>query len=123
MNDSIRKSCDTLLLNRIAKVLFTAALGLSFVILIPAIADNDQGNGHGHGNKNWNKGHNGDHDEHWEGYRYPPGYRKGDRYYYEDGRYYYYGYAPPLYAPPPIYYGPPPSPGVSIFLPLDLRVY
>jgi len=41
MNDSIRKSCDTLLLNRIAKVLFTAALGLSFVILIPAIADND----------------------------------------------------------------------------------
>lgn len=122
MNDSMRKSDDTLPLNRMVKVLFAAVLGLTFMTLIPAMADNDQGNGHGHGNKNWNNGHNGDRDEHWQGYRYPPGFKKGDRYY-EDGRYYYYGYAPPLYAPPPIYYGPPPSPGVSIFLPLDLRVY
>lgn len=104
------------------RTIFSIVLGLSVIAIIPAFADNDQGHGHGHGNKH---GDNGYHGEHWEnnGYKYPPGFRRGDRYYDEYGQYYYYGYAPPLYAPPPIYFGPPPSPGVSIFLPLNLRIY
>ncbi len=34
-----------------------------------------------------------------------------------------YVYSPPpvIYAPPPVVYTPPPSPGISIFLPLDIR--
>jgi Ni/Co efflux regulator RcnB len=30
-------------------------------------------------------------------------------------------YSQPVYAPPPVYYDPQPSPGISIFLPLNIR--
>lgn len=33
-----------------------------------------------------------------------------------------YHYAQPVYVPPPVYYPPPPSPGVSLFFPLDIRI-
>jgi hypothetical protein len=32
-----------------------------------------------------------------------------------------YRYAEPVYAPPPVYYQPQSSPGISLFLPFDLR--
>jgi Ni/Co efflux regulator RcnB len=31
-------------------------------------------------------------------------------------------YAQPVYAPPPVYYAPQPSPGISLFFPLDIRI-
>jgi hypothetical protein len=31
-------------------------------------------------------------------------------------------YSQPVYAPPPVYYAPEQSPGISIFLPLDIRI-
>jgi hypothetical protein len=33
-----------------------------------------------------------------------------------------YHYAQPVYVPPPVYYPPPPSPGISLFFPLDIRI-
>jgi hypothetical protein len=32
-----------------------------------------------------------------------------------------YRYSEPVYAPPPVYYDPRPSPGISLFFPLDIR--
>lgn len=32
-----------------------------------------------------------------------------------------YYYSEPVYAPPPVYYAPQPSPGISLFFPLDIR--
>jgi hypothetical protein len=32
-----------------------------------------------------------------------------------------YRYSQPVYAPPPVYYEPRPSPGISLFFPLDIR--
>lgn len=56
--------------------------------------------------------------------------RHGDRDWHGDrGRYDYrpeyrhpYRYAQPVYVPPPVYYPPPPSPGISLFFPLDIRI-
>jgi hypothetical protein len=31
-------------------------------------------------------------------------------------------YAQPVYVPPPVYYAPQPSPGISLFFPLDIRI-
>lgn len=66
-----------------------------------------------------------DHDRReWRDHRghdrgYDRGYHRSPRYvggpvYYESPR--------PVYAPVPVYVAPPRSPGVSIFLPLDIRV-
>jgi hypothetical protein len=33
-----------------------------------------------------------------------------------------YHYAQPVYVPPPVYYAPQPSPGISLFFPLDIRI-
>jgi hypothetical protein len=33
-----------------------------------------------------------------------------------------YRYAQPVYVPPPVYYPPPPSPCVSLFFPLEIRI-
>jgi hypothetical protein len=33
-----------------------------------------------------------------------------------------YYYAQPVYVPPPVYYAPQPSPGISLFFPLDIRI-
>ena len=32
-----------------------------------------------------------------------------------------HNYSRPVYAPPPVYYAPQPSPGISLFLPLNIR--
>lgn len=33
-----------------------------------------------------------------------------------------YHYSQPVYVPPPVYYPPPPSPGISLFFPLEIRI-
>jgi hypothetical protein len=53
--------------------------------------------------------------------------RHDDRYWREHQRVYRpvyrhpYYYSQPVYAPPPVYYPPQPSPGFSLFFPLDVR--
>jgi len=86
-------------------LVFASVIGV--LSISPALADHD--NGHGRGNRGGNHGHQewrGDHD----GYRgYRPGYQQP------------YNYAQPVYVPPPVYYTPQQSPGISLFLPLNLR--
>ena len=80
-----------------------AVMALAFASVIsglsisPAFADNDDGHGRGDQHRD-RKSY-----DYREGYRYP------------------YVYAQPVYAPPPVYYEPRPSPGISIFFPIDLR--
>ena len=74
--------------------------------MTPALSKDD-GDRRGHADKGWHKGE-------W----------RGDRRY--EGRPVYwepYVYAQPVYVPPPVYYyPPPPSPGVSLFFPLNIRI-
>lgn len=92
------------------------ALAVAFVALLggvagtPAYARDDHGRG-------WNQSHErgGDYRRHeWRGdrygnYGYRPEYRRP------------YYYAQPVYVPPPVYYEPQRSPGINLFVPLDLR--
>ena len=89
-----------------------AVMALAFASVIsglsisPAFADNDDG--HGRGDQHRDRGR-GDQHRDRKSYDYREGYR------------YPYVYAQPVYAPPPVYYEPRPSPGISIFFPIDLR--
>jgi hypothetical protein len=93
------------------------ALAVASVIgglsMAPAFGDNDDRRGHRDNGR-----HNGD--RHAD--------RHGDRNWRERGPGYRpmyphpYVYAAPVYAPPPIYYPPQPSPGISLFFPLEVRV-
>ena len=93
---------------------------LGAMALTPAFADNDGGhdNGRHYGQQrgenrgDWTR-HRGDRDRH--AYRDSRGalvYRYGPDPYY---------YAAPVYAPRPYYHAPQPSPGISLFFPLDFR--
>jgi len=68
----------------------------------PAFAeDHDRGRRDNHRDNGRHEGH----DRNWRGNGYG------------------YGYQPqPVYVPPPVYYAPQPSPGISLFLPLNIRV-
>ena len=83
------------------------ASAISGLSISPVLADNDDG--HGRGDRYGDRGRGDRHGNHREGYGYREGYR------------YPYVYAQPVYAPPPVYYEPRPSPGISIFFPIDLR--
>jgi hypothetical protein len=83
----------------------TLASVLGGMAITPAFGDNDDRQGHQ--DKGWHKGErqsDRDRREYRPVYEYP------------------YYYAQPVYAPPPVYYAPEPSPGISIFLPLDIRI-
>jgi len=71
--------------------------------------DNHQGNER-HGENNWH----GDHERNDNRGEYRPEYRPEYRHPYV--------YEHPVYAPAPVYYPPQPSPGVSLFFPLDIRI-
>jgi len=95
-------------LGRVALALTLASVmgGLS----VPAFGD-DRDEHRGNGVRNGDRGDRNvdrDRDRGGRGYgrRYPHPYR----------------YAAPVYAPPPVYYPPQPSPGFSLFFPLDIRV-
>jgi hypothetical protein len=90
-----------------------AALALTLVsvmagLSLPALGDERDGrrdngfrNGERHGDRDFDRGRGG------RGY----------------GRYQHpYRYSAPVYAPAPVYYPPRPSPGFSLFFPLDVRV-
>ena len=91
---------------------------LAFLSSAPVYADNDGHRGRGQGqrddrhNDNYRHNDNSRHRE-WRdpdhGYTYRPYYPQP------------YLYAQPVYVPPPVYYAPRPSPGISLFFPLDLR--
>ena len=78
--------------------------------MTPALAK-DNGNGRGHADKGLHKGElRGNRDE-WRDFRpvYRPVYVAP------------YYYSRPVYVPPPVYYPPQPSPGITLFFPLDRR--
>ena len=54
------------------------------------------------------------------GYAVGHHHRRHQTYHYVQPAYPYY-YAQPVYAPPPVYYAPEPSPGVSLFFPINIR--
>jgi hypothetical protein len=85
----------------------------SSLITLPAYADhNDQG---GH-----NRGQEGNQGQHGNGHYQHDGRHHDNRR--EGGPGYYpYMYAQPVYVPPPVYYPPMPSPGISLFFPIELR--
>jgi len=60
--------------------------------------------------KGWHKGE-------WKGDRNRPVYVYDYRPVYRAPYY----YSQPVYAPPPVYYYPQPSPGISLFFPIDIR--
>jgi hypothetical protein len=62
-----------------------------------------QGNQHIQGNRHGNHGQRAT-------IRYRPEYRQP------------YIYAQPVYVPPPMYYEPEPSPGITLFFPLEIRL-
>ena len=98
--------------------------GLVYLLSAPAYADKDRDRGRGRGHQQRDDRHNDHrHDDygHNDGYRHRE-WRDADcgyiyRPYYPQP----YLYAQPVYVPPPVYYAPRPSPGISLFFPLDLR--
>lgn len=87
---------------------FASALGI--LSISPALADNDDGHGRSaRGERHGNHAQRERRDNR-EGYGDRPEYYRQP-----------YGYAQPVYVPPPVYYDPRPSPGISIFFPIDLR--
>jgi len=91
------------------------ASAISILPISSAFADDDGGHGRG-GDQHEGYGR-GDR----EGYGYRPGYQQPYGYGYRPGYQQPYGYAQPVYVPPPVYYPPQQSPGINLFLPLDLR--
>jgi hypothetical protein len=77
----------------------TLASALAGVSIAPAYARNDHDR-RGHSDRGLHRGE-------W----------RNDRWAYRDPYY----YSQPVYVPPPVYYPPQPSPGISLFFPLNLR--
>jgi hypothetical protein len=98
---------------KIAMALAVASV-MGAMAVTPALAD-DHNDRKGHQDQGLHRGqHKGDRGDRDEFRREPqPVYRPV----YEQPYY----YSAPVYAPPPVYYEPQPSPGISLFFPLDLR--
>jgi hypothetical protein len=96
---------------------FAFASVMGGMAMTPALGNDNRHDDHHpghdrHDDHNWH----GDHDrhDHHPDYRSTPEYRPVYQHPYV--------YAQPVYAPPAVYYPPPPSPGVSLFFPLDIRI-
>jgi hypothetical protein len=88
-------------ISKIVMALAVAAV-MGGMAMTPAFARNND-NREGHRDNGRHNGQSrGDHDNR-RGYQQP------------------YYYSQPVYAPPPVYYAPQRSPGISFFLPLDIR--
>lgn len=93
-----------------SKLVWTLIFASVISVLSISSALADRGNGHGRGNRG-----GGHHHQEWRGNqgdygRFRPGYQQP-----------YYNYAQPVYVPPPVYFAPQQSPGISLFLPLNLH--
>jgi ABC-type Zn2+ transport system substrate-binding protein/surface adhesin len=91
----------------LAAVIASSALcGFAGISMMPAHAEgNDKRDEHYDKHHDKDRLENRRHDDHG---------RRG----HEEPRF----YPQPVYAPPAVYYPPPESPGISIFLPLDVRI-
>lgn len=81
------------------------------VFVTQALSKDGDKDHRGHADKGWHKGEvrrDYDRRDEWQP-AYRPVYREP------------YYYSRPVYVPAPVYYPPPPSPGISLFFPLDLR--
>jgi len=88
---------------------FAVASVMGGMAITPALADNDhRGNNHRQVHRD-----NGRHNGEWRGDRH--------RGFVQPYIYSQPYYAEPVYVPPPVYYAPQPSPGISLFLPLNIR--
>ena len=88
----------------ISKIVMTLAIAsvMGGMAITPALGDNRQG----HQDRGMHKGE-----------------RQGDRERLSTGLCISaLNYSQPVYAPPPVYYAPEPSPGISLFLPLNIRI-
>jgi hypothetical protein len=92
-------------MSKIAMALAIAS-AMGAMVITPALAkDND--NRQAHQDRGMHRGERqGDRDRH----EHRPVYERP------------YYYSQPVYAPPPVYYAPEPSPGISLFLPLNIRI-
>jgi len=95
-------------ISKIAIALAIASV-MGSMAITPALAKNDKDR-KGHQDQGLHKGQ-------YKGEREQPVYRPVYRPVYQDP----YRYSQPVYAPPPVYYEPQPSPGISLFFPLDIR--
>jgi hypothetical protein len=100
--------------SRKAVTVFAFASLISGMSISSAYADNDDGHGRDRHDNRGQQERRGDRDQHdWRNDRERnwrrPEYRHP------------YTYAQPVYVPPPVYDEPRPSPGISLFFPLDLR--
>ena len=89
-------------------VIFITLISVMSVSFVPsALADHDHDEYHGerrHGDHEYRGRRSEGYDDY--GYRYQQPY----------------SYSQPVYVPPPVYYPPQPSPGISLILPLNLRI-
>jgi hypothetical protein len=99
-------------IGRIALALAVASAVGGFSIA-PAFGDND-GRKENRDNGARNGDRHGDRNLRERGPAYRPGYRPRNPHPYY--------YSAPVYAPPAVYYPPQPSPGISLFFPLDVRI-
>jgi hypothetical protein len=91
----------------VALITTSVVCGLAGISLMPAHAEgNDQRDEHPHKADHKDQGHRDreDHDRNGRGHEEPRFYPQ------------------PIYAPPAVYYPPQQSPGISLFLPLDIHV-
>ncbi len=89
---------------------FVFAAVISGLLISTVFADGNHGHGQaGHNGQHGNYGNHGNHRRNH--------YRHNDHRDYRYG----YGYAQPVYVPAPVYYEPQPSPGISLFFPIDIR--
>lgn len=105
-------------INRIALALAVASV-MGAMAITPALADGngDRGDRQDQGNRgeHHDQGlHRGQYKNDRDRREYQPVYRPA----YQQSYYY---YSQPVYVPPPVYYDSRPSPGISLFLPLDIR--
>jgi len=94
--------------SRLVMVLAVAAMMGGMAVTPARAKDNDKHQGHQD---------QGLHKGQYKGERERPEYRPVYRPVYQEP----YRYSQPVYVPPPVYYEPQPSPGISLFFPLDIR--